>query len=143
MDQKAWIAAIIGLIVGVLLGVFVCAGNNTGKPPIDNPRGDPPPLPSTLVESMPSGTWPKMECTPGNNAVDMLDEICNAAWAGKNAETCSPTQWNQIYTKACAIALNPALEPNAPSHCTKLDLAKTAAMNGEWQVAIDHMEQIH
>ena len=143
MDQKAWIAAIIGLIVGVLLGVFVCAGDNTTAPPPDGSRGDPPPLPSTLVESMPEGTWPKIDCSPGEKAIDLLDEICNVAWGAKNAETCTPQQWNQVYTKACNISMDTSLQERAPEHCMKLNEAKAAAMNGEWQLAIDHMEQIH
>ena len=143
MDQKAWIAAIIGLIVGVLLGVFVCAGDNTTSPPPDGSKGDPPPLPSSLVESMPSGTWPKIECSPGSNAIDRLDELSTLAWDAKNAEMCTPPQWQQVYSKCCDIAMNAGLEANAPNHCTQLDSAKAAAMNNEWQVAIDHLEQIN
>jgi hypothetical protein len=144
MDQKAWIAAIVGLIVGVLLGVFVCAGGDTTTPPPkDGSRGDPPPLPSSLVESMPEGSWPKAECMPGQKAIDYLDEISTLAWDAKNAEMCTPMQWQQIYNRCCEIAMNPALQANAPAHCTKLEETKTAAMNNEWQMAVDHLEHIN
>jgi len=148
MDQKAWIAAIVGLIVGVLLGTYICSGSGTPPTlPTDGSRGDPPPLPSSLVESMPEGAWPKSECSPGGGmGIDLLDQISTLAWNDKNAEMCTPEQWLQVYTKACEFAMNPALQGNAmgpEGACAKLNEAIAAGMNHEWQLAVDTMEQVN
>jgi hypothetical protein len=129
----AYVLIAAALAAGVLLGVFVCRGEDEGER-LRGTRGVV--RPSDLVDDGKPG-WPHVDCS-GTPAALLLDEIQMLAEGAFQVQLLGPQQYVHLTNLVNQCALSQ--RPDAAEHCLPLVQARQAALEGNWVLCIEQME---
>ena len=139
---------LIALLVGAAAGYF---GNDLLNPP---PSSDPAPTatkrdggegltPCNAAGSIPPGQWSKVPCGT-QQACAILDQIQQLAVADATAGRLSAGMLAQINDLLIKCATNTApVQLGGSEHCQKINAAKQAAVQHNWQLCIEQMQHEH
>ncbi len=143
MNKQGWIAAIMALVLGVVIGYFLIPDGKTGKGDggdkgrgLEGDRGAPSTLPQ--VAARPDGSWPMVNCSGGPRAIEMLDHIYYKA-----SHDSMTGQLDPEMGKALLQALYRCAEGHAGTdagHCTSVQQALGAAHGGNWDMSRGKLE---
>lgn len=138
---------VIALVVGAAIGYFgndllnpAPTGSTTASGTRDGGGGL---TPCQAAASVPAGQWSKSPCG-AQDACAILDQIQSLAIADASAGRIAPAMLAQINDLLLKCATNTApVQLGGSDHCQKLNAAKQAAMQHNWQLCIEQMEHGH